>query len=119
MLNYKGYNAIIKLDPISKILKGKVIDLNDSLTFEGEEVEKLIVAFHNTVDSYLEFCEELGQKPEKPFGGTITYRTDSETHRKIVTAAAKAGLSVNSLIDSTIKEAIENSPEDAPSLVTC
>jgi predicted HicB family RNase H-like nuclease len=107
MLNHRGYTAIVKLDPISKVLKGKVIDLKDSITFESSDVDKLMQAFERAVDSYLEFCRDIGKSPEKPFSGNISYRTDSDTHRQIVTAAAAQHKSTNAWMDEKLRKAAE------------
>jgi predicted HicB family RNase H-like nuclease len=106
MFNYKGYTASVKLDPSSKKLVGKVIDLSDSITFEGRDVAELVEDFYNAVDSYLEFCEEVGKQPNKPYSGNLMYRTDAETHRKIASVASSQGLSINAWMDKTLKEAL-------------
>jgi len=104
MLTYKGYVGVAEFDTEDLMLYGKVIGLKDVIGFEGASGEELEASFHRAVDSYLEFCEEDGVTPEKPYSGKILIRTDPETHREIVHAAAEADLSMNQWVEKTLKE---------------
>lgn len=107
LLSYRGYNACGDIDEKTDLIKGKVIDVNDSITFEGESVKQFKQAFHDAIDSYLEFCEAENRKPDKPFSGNISYRTTKERHRALSIAAAQAGLSINALMDQIIGKTID------------
>ncbi|WP_277875050.1 hypothetical protein [Anabaena sp. FACHB-1237] len=37
------------------------------ITFQGRSVEELKQAFQDSVDDDLEFCQQLNEKPNKPF----------------------------------------------------
>ncbi|WP_254174603.1 type II toxin-antitoxin system HicB family antitoxin [Planktothrix pseudagardhii] len=102
MLNYKGYTAQIEVDVEAGILFGQVLDINDVITFKGKTVEEIRQEFKNSIDDYLEFCQELGQEPDKPFSGKLPFRTTPENHRKIFLAAKKAGKSINAWMDETL-----------------
>ncbi|MEA5464526.1 type II toxin-antitoxin system HicB family antitoxin [Leptothoe sp. PORK10 BA2] len=106
LLTYCGYNAFGYIDEKNDLIKGKVIDVNDSITFEGESVQQFKQAFHDAIDSYLEFCEAENREPDKPFSGKISYRTTQERHRDLTIAAAQAGISVNALMDQIIGRTI-------------
>jgi predicted HicB family RNase H-like nuclease len=109
-LNYKGYSASYEIDESTKILVGKVLDLNDSIRFHGRTPSDLIQAFEEAIDDYLAYCSKIKKSPEKPFSGKISYRTDPDTHRIIFLAAKRSGDSVNSWMDKTLKcAAIEKS----------
>ena len=66
MMTYKGYTASIEVDVEAGILFGRVLDINDVVTFKGKTVEEARKEFQNSVDDYLAFCEQLGEKPDKP-----------------------------------------------------
>jgi predicted HicB family RNase H-like nuclease len=106
LLKYKEYRGDFEIDIEANILVGKVLGLSDSITFEGSTPEELEKSFHSSVDAYLEFCSNVGKKPEKPFSGKLAYRTDPETHHKIFLAACYAGISINKWIDETLKSAV-------------
>jgi len=58
------------------ILHGKVVNIVDTVTFAGESISELKEAFQKSVDVYLDFCEERGEDPEKPFSGNFLLRLD-------------------------------------------
>ncbi|WP_027254497.1 type II toxin-antitoxin system HicB family antitoxin [Planktothrix agardhii] len=101
-MNYKGYTAQIEVDVEAGILFGQVLDINDVITFKGKTVEEIRQEFKKSIDDYLEFCQELGQEPDKPFSGKLPFRTTPENHRKIFLAAKKAGKSINAWMDETL-----------------
>jgi len=107
MLTYKGYTGHLEVDEEANIIFGRVLDIQDVVTFQGETVEEARKAFKDSVDDYLEFCEEMGQKPDKPFSGKLPYRTTPEAHRKIFIAATKAGKSINSWMDEVLTRAAD------------
>jgi predicted HicB family RNase H-like nuclease len=65
-MKYKNYEASVTYDEDARIFHGEVLHLRDVITFQGESVNELEQAFHDSVDDYLEFCKERGEKPEKP-----------------------------------------------------
>jgi predicted HicB family RNase H-like nuclease len=67
VLAYKGYIGRVAFDNDEGIFHGEVINMRDVVTFQGSSVEELRQAFVDSVDDYLDFCKELGQKPEKPY----------------------------------------------------
>ena len=66
LLKYKDYSGVLEADLEANILFGRVIDINDVISFQGETVEQACQAFQDSVEDYLEFCAELGRDPEKP-----------------------------------------------------
>lgn len=67
MMTYKGYSANIEVDLEAEILFGRVLDINDVVTFKAQTIEEAGQEFQKSIDDYLEFCQELGQEPDKPF----------------------------------------------------
>ncbi len=107
MMTYKGYSGQVEFDDEADILHGRVIDIQDVITFQGETVAEIRQAFHDSVDDYLEFCQELGREPEKPLSGHLLFRTSPERHRRIYLAAKKAGESINSWMDNVLSKAAD------------
>ncbi len=109
LLSYKGYLGQVMFDPEAKIFYGHVINTRDTITFQSEDAKQLEQEFHISVDTYLDFCEELGETPEKPYSGKFVLRLTPEAHRKVALAAQVAHKSLNSwaaehLLDSADKE---------------
>ncbi len=65
-MKYKGYKGHVNDDEEAKIFHGEVIGLRDVITFQGTSVEELEQSFKDSVEEYLDFCQELGRAPEAP-----------------------------------------------------
>lgn len=97
-MKHKGYEAIIGIDEESGTLHGRVANTRDVITFEGRTVKELERAFRDSVDDYLAMCTERGEKPEKPFSGTMIVRMPPALHAKLAIEAAKSGESLNAWV---------------------
>ena len=105
-MEYKGYTAEIVFDEQSDAFHGRVRHLRDVVTFESDSVEGLRREFRSSVDDYLEFCEELGQEPERPYSGRFVVRLDPGLHRDAALAAELAGESLNAWVAHAIEGSI-------------
>lgn len=103
LINYKEYSAVVKYSSEDQALIGKVINIRDVIVFEGQSVEELQIAFEESIDLYLEHCEENGISPSKPYSGNFPFRVSPELHEKFHVAAEGAGKSLNQwMIDSLV-----------------
>lgn len=73
-MKYKEYTGHVEYDDEAGILHGEVLDLRDVITFQGTSVEEVEQSFRESIDDYLEFCQQRGEKPDKPFAGRLTLR---------------------------------------------
>ncbi len=105
MLNYKGYTGQINYDDEMKILHGEVIDTRDVITFQGKTVDEIEQAFRESVDDYLEFCNERGEQPDKPFSGKFILRMTPKLHHKLYLKANRSGKSLNRWVVETLDSA--------------
>jgi predicted HicB family RNase H-like nuclease/tetrahydromethanopterin S-methyltransferase subunit B len=103
-MKYKGYTGRVEFDAEDNLLFGEVIGLRDIITFQGTTVEEIVKAFHKSVDTYLDFCKEQEQEPEKPFAGKIPFRTTPEIHYRIYMAAKLANKSINAWMNEVLAE---------------
>jgi predicted HicB family RNase H-like nuclease len=109
MQDYKGYSAKFSLDEEQGVFHGEVVGITDVVTFEGKTADELTKAFHDSVDDYLAFCEERGEKADKPYSGRFVLRMSPELHRAIALASKKADMSMNEWVVGTAEEALERS----------
>ena len=70
-MTYKGYTARMDFDPEERIIVGRVLDIDDIITFHGTSVAEFETALHRAVDSYIAACAQLGQAAEKPASGRL------------------------------------------------
>jgi predicted HicB family RNase H-like nuclease len=56
-LVYKDYIDSIQYSSEDETFFGKIEGINDLVTFEGDSVEKIKLAFKEAVNDYIELCE--------------------------------------------------------------
>lgn len=104
-MTYKGYTARMDFDTEDKIIVGRVLAIDDLITFHGASVAEFEAAFHASVDSYIAACEKLGQAAEKPASGRLMLRVDPAVHAAAVKASAHSGQSLNKWAEQVLLEA--------------
>ena len=102
VLMYKGYHTKIEFDVENSVLFGKIEGINDLVTFESSSLETIEQEFHDAVDDYLVFCEEVGKEPEKEYKGTFNIRISPELHKKLAVVAFKSGDTLNKAVEKAI-----------------
>jgi predicted HicB family RNase H-like nuclease len=105
IMTYKGYSTGVEIDADDGILIGRVLEINDIITFHGETVKELEAAFHEAVDGYLAACEKLDQAAEKPASGRIMLRVNPAIHAAALKAAGRSGQSLNKWAAKVLEEA--------------
>jgi predicted HicB family RNase H-like nuclease len=104
-MSYKGYTASMIFDAEDKIIVGRVLDVDDIITFHGESVSEFEINFHAAVDDYRSACEQLGSAPEKPASGKLMLRVAPTVHAAALKAAARSGVSLNKWAERAISSA--------------
>jgi len=94
-MNYKGYTARVEFDPRDEIFIGRVLGIEDRITFHGETVAKLRTDFHAAIDHYLADCAAKKRAPQKPYSGKILLRLPPELHARAALKAEAQGKSLN------------------------
>jgi predicted HicB family RNase H-like nuclease len=107
-LNYKGYIGTFAYDEEADTFHGRVVGIRDVITFEGRSIEQLKKALADSVEDYLDFCRERGEKPEKPLSGKFVLRLDPNLHRALAVAAERDGKSLNSWVKERLREAVSD-----------
>ncbi|MBF0328732.1 MAG: type II toxin-antitoxin system HicB family antitoxin [Nitrospirae bacterium] len=106
MLTYKGYTAKVEFDEDAMLFHGEVIGIKDVVTFQGSSVKEIEKSFKHSIDDYLEFCKERGEKPDKPFTGKFVVRLTPDLHRKIYISAARSGESINTWLNKNLGQVL-------------
>ena len=94
-MDYKGYQASMIFDVQDKIIVGRVLDIDDIISFHAETVSEFEANFHAVVNDYIAACAALGSKPEKPASGKLMLRIAPEVHAAALKAAARSGVSLH------------------------
>jgi predicted HicB family RNase H-like nuclease len=106
-IQYEGYAASVSLDADQDLLVGRVIGIRDTIVFHATSVEGLKKAFAESLEDYLEYCEEEGIAPAKPYSGNFSVRMEPSVHQRVEKAAAVQGLSMNEWIVRSITRALD------------
>lgn len=101
-MRYKGYLARVTFDDESELFQGEVLNTRDVITFQGQSVDELHRAFHESVEDYLAFCAQRGEKPDPPYSGKFMVRLSPDQHRLAVSAAQQAEKSLNAWVAERI-----------------
>lgn len=104
MMKYKEYIGHVTYDNEAKTFHGEVMGLRDVITFQGHTVQELEQAFKDSVDDYLAFCKERGEKPEKTFSGNLRIRIDPDLHAQLALEASVHNKSLNTLIIDKLRK---------------
>lgn len=106
ILRYKGFIGSVEFSAEDEVFYGKIEGIKGLVNYEGESVKELKDAFHEAVESYLDFCEAHGISPHKSYSGNLNVRISPDTHSKIAELATKAGISINAYIRMTLDKAV-------------
>ena len=109
-MEYKGYATKIEFDADAMLLHGKIEGINDLVTFESEDASQIEAEFHAAVDDYLDFCQEVGKRPEKEYRGLFNVRIKPELHRRIAAEAMKRNTTLNALVEQAIRSYVTKAP---------
>jgi len=105
MMEYKGYLARTQFDDEANIFHGEVINIRDVITFQGKSVDELRQALRDSVEDYLAFCAQRGEKPERPFAGQLRVRLSPEQQRQVILAAEKDGKGIERWVAEVLTQA--------------
>jgi len=98
ILEYKAYYATVHFNAEDEVFHGKIIGINDLVSFEGSSVKELKAAFREAVEDYIEACRLLKKEPEKTYKGSFNVRIPSELHREAARYAAMKNMSLNDFV---------------------
>lgn len=101
-LTYKGYTGSIEVSIEDECLHGRVLFIDDLITYEGNTVEEIKIAFQNATDRYIAYCLKTGKPANKPYSGTFNVRIGSSRHRALAQQAHKEKTSINDVVCKAI-----------------
>lgn len=97
-LEYKGFTGSIEVDLEDQLLFGKVLLINDLVSYEGQTLPELKASFESAVDDYLAQCEATGKPANKPLSGLFNVRVGEDLHRQAVLYAHRNALTLNKVV---------------------
>jgi predicted HicB family RNase H-like nuclease len=108
IMEYKGYYGSVHFSSDDEVFYGKIISIDDLVTFEGASVKELKKSFHEAVDDYLETCASIGKEPDKTYKGTFNVRISNDLHKAAAVYAAVNNISLNDFVKTAIDYALSH-----------
>ncbi len=102
---YNGYHGSIEYSAEDDCLHGRLLNIDDIISYEGNSLAKIKAAFREAVDDYLAYCKEIGKEPNKPYTGKVMFRIDPQVHAKAALAAQLKGMSLNQWAERALEKA--------------
>lgn len=107
-IRYKDYTATIHYNAEDEVLFGKVIGINDLITFEATSVTELKHAFGEAIDDYVETCKTVGKSPDKTYKGVFNVRVPVGLHQKAAVLAMQHQISLNDFVKTALAYAVSH-----------
>lgn len=108
MLKYKGYIGNAEYDAEGKIFTGQVNGTRSTLTFEGRTPEEIEKSFRETIELYLQMCNEDGTPHEKPYSGRFNIQISPKLHHDIAFQASLEHKSLNDWVIEALSKAVKS-----------
>lgn len=97
-LTYKGYSGSAEISIEDECLHGRILFIDDLITYEAESATELRQAFEQAVEDYIAFCDKMGKPANKPYSGSFNVRVGAERHKKLAHYASRNKISLNEAI---------------------
>jgi len=108
-MEYKGYIGSVEFSEEDSLFFGKVNGIRALISYEGTTATELVSDFHSAVDDYLSMCEEMHMEPEKAYKGSFNVRISPELHKQAVIVAMSHNMSLNSFVETSIRQSVSAS----------
>ena len=114
LLHYNGYEGTAELDMARRMCRGRVLFIDDLVTYETKTPERLQHEFEAAVDDYLETCRKLGKEPQRPFKGLFNVRVPPALHRAAAVRATLDGVALNEVVVQALTAYLSGPPIAEP-----
>jgi predicted HicB family RNase H-like nuclease len=108
ILQYQNYYASVHFSAADEVFYGKILGIDDLVSFEGASVKELKAAFEEAVEDYLETCAEIGKEPEKTYKGTFNVRVPTNLHKEAALFAAGHNITLNEFVKMALSFTLKN-----------
>ena len=105
-MEYKNYVGSVEFSEADGVFFGRVMGIRAMISYEGTTAKELVEDFHGAVDDYLELCASEGKEPERAYKGSFNVRVSPELHKQAVIYAASRQMSLNSLVESALRNSL-------------
>lgn len=112
--SYAGYSGSCEASIEDDCLHGRILFIDDLITYEGNTISELKASFETAVDRYVAYCTQTGKPANKPYSGNFNVRVSPSIHKAAAQRAQRDSVSLNSLVG----RALENEISKADTAIT-
>lgn len=109
ILKYREYEGTAELDMERLVCRGKILFIDDLVTYEASTPAELQHAFEAAVDDYLDTCAVLGRAPNKTLKGVFNVRVSPVLHKAAVLRASADNISLNEVMTCALDAYVNTS----------
>lgn len=106
-LLFEGYSGTVEISFEDACLHGRVLFIDDLVSYEGETVKELQASFESAITRYVAHCKKIGKNPNKPYSGTFNVRIGAELHKAAAQAAQKQDVTLNEFVTTAIRHCVD------------
>ena len=107
ILKYKDFMGTVHFSTDDEVFHGKLIGINDLVTFEGCSVVELKNSFEKAVEDYIELCRNVNKSPNISYKGTFNVIIKPVLHEQAARRSMELGVSLNQFVELAIEEKIK------------
>ena len=108
-IKYKNFVGSAEISFDDNCLHGKILFINDLVTYQADNITALKNEFEAAVDDYIETCKSLEIKPQKSFSGTFNIRVGEELHKEAALYAVQNDFKINAVIIQALEKYLHES----------
>jgi predicted HicB family RNase H-like nuclease len=107
LFKYGEFLGTVAFSAEDETFYGKVLGIDDLVTFEGSSVRELKKAFRDSVNAYVDLCLKKGKSPKKTYKGTFNVRIPIDLHKRAASIAEERGISLNELVKIGLERVVK------------
>jgi predicted HicB family RNase H-like nuclease len=111
VLKYRNFIGSAHFSMEDEVFYGKILGINDLISFEGSSVKELKISFEEAVEDYVYLCEKTGKDPFKSYKGSLNVRIGPDLHKKAAENAAMQSITLNQYIQKAISKEVNEEGE--------
>lgn len=97
-LTFNGYDGTAEIDMDRGVCRGKILFIDDLVTYQAESPKKLQKAFEEAVADYIDTCKEVDKTPQRSLRGSFNVRVTPEIHRAATLRAVTDDVTLNEVV---------------------
>ena len=109
VITYKDFIGSVHFSAEDSIFYGKIEGIEDLVTFEGNDVEGINIAFQEAVEDYIQLCKDNNKAIFKSYKGSFNVRVSPSLHQKAALLAKEAKVSLNNFVAEAIRLRVQES----------